>query len=186
LDRAVRFIEQIQYYNQYNIRINDIEKMHIQDRTKNMEDGYYLPEYLQIYNYYGESKGFKINGFHHPDYLHGKFTKLFSNPKKTKDENYKDAIEYLEKLHNGEIEIKKRDSTKATYNGIELPNFLIVVYKDRKKKDEIRGFRINGFPLKKGEKIHRSFTFSDYDTLDEMYKLALEELERLQKLKDES
>ncbi len=180
LDRANKFIEQIQYYNQYNIRIKDIEKMHIQDRTKSMEDGYYLPEYIQIHRYYGEVKGFKINGFPHSEYKDGKLKKIFADPKKTKDENYKDAIEYLEKLHNGEIEIKKRDSTKATYNGKELPQFVTVVFKDKEAKDEIQGFRINGMPLN-GKKVYSSYTFARYNTLDEMYQLVIQEYEELKK-----
>ncbi len=180
LDRAIKFIEQIEYYNQYNIQIKDVEKMHIQDRTKSMEDGYYLPEYLQIHRYYGEVKGFKINGFPHSEYKDGKLKKIFAAPKKTKDENYKDAIEYLEKLHNGEIEIKKRDSTKATYNGKELPQFVTVVFKDRETKDEIQGFRINGMPVN-GKKVYSSYTFGRYDNLDEMYQLVMQEYEELKK-----
>lgn len=186
LDRANKFIDLIEYFNKHNIRIKDVENMFISDRSKFMQDGYYLPEYVQIHKYYGKVKGFKINGYHCDQYSDGKFTKIFANVKKSMDENYKDTIEYLEKLNTGEIQIKKRNSTKATFNGKEVPKYLIVIYNDRETKDEIIGFRINGFPLNGREKkIHCSFTFKDYETLDEMFEEACKELERLHKLKDE-
>lgn len=186
LDNAYKFIDQISYYNQYNIRIQNIEKMHVQDRTKYTQDGYYLPEFINFKKRFGEVIGFCINGFKHKGYSNGKYGKVFSDSKKSLEEKYKDAVEFLDKLQNGEAKLKKRVLTKATYNGKELPKYLIVIYKDRDTKDEIQGFRINGFPLKKGEKkIHCSFTFKDYETLDEMFKEACKELERLHKLKDE-
>jgi hypothetical protein len=187
LDQALRFIEQIEYYDQFDFKIKNPHTIDLNYRHKNQSDGYYLPEYLQIHTSpYGVS-GFKINGFPSSDYKSGKITKTFVDKDKTKNQNYEDAIDYLEGLKNGTIQHKKRlDMEKPSYNGIMLPDYLSPIYAGKKEGGKIRGFTINRFPKADGTRVGKNFVGSKYESLDKAFEEALKEINCLHKEKKDS
>ncbi len=187
LDQAKRFIEQIQYYNEKKIKIDNPHTIDLNYRHKAQSGEYYLPEYLQIYTSpYGVS-GFKINGFRHSDYKHGKITVTFVDKNKTKNENYQNAIAYLEGLKNGTIRHEKKISMeKETYKGNVLPSYVSFNYKTTKKNGIIIGFKINRFPKADGSRISDSFSIAIYGSLDKAFEEVIKEIERLNKEKAEA
>lgn len=180
LDQAFCFIEQIKYYDENKIKLKNPHTIDLNYRHKNRSDKYYLPEYLQLHESpYGIS-GFKINGFPSSDYKNGKVTKTFVDKHKTKDENYEDAIDYLEGLKNGTIQHKKiLDNVKLNYNGYKLPNYVSPIYIGKKEENKIRGFKINRFPKTDGTRVCLSFSISTHGSLDNAFQEVMEEIKRL-------
>lgn len=185
LNQAKRFIKQIQYYNEKKIKIDNPHLIDI-NRDKAQSGEYYLPEYIQIYTSpYGVS-GFKINGFRHPDYKHGKITVTFVDKTKSKDDNYQNAIAYLEGLKNGTIQHEKKISMeKETYKGNVLPSYVSPIYEGKKESGKMCGFCINRFPKSDGSRFRKNFHQSSYGSLDKAFEEVMKEIERLNKEKAE-
>lgn len=187
LDQALRFIEQIEYYDQFDYKITNPHKIDINARGKNQSNGYYLPNYLQIWIQGNKMVGFKINGFPHSEYKSGKITMYFADENKKMNENYHDAINYLEGLKSGTIQHKKRlDMKKPTYKGQTLPSYVSPIYASTKSEGTIVGFYINRFPKADGSRCNKSFVKNETFSLDNTFEAVMQEIERLNKEKKDA
>ncbi len=97
LNDATKYVEELIHYKTNNIDISDFTEIDVSGKNnKNLHEKYYLPKYVNIYNYHGVMKGFMINGYPSDEYKSGKYKKVFSDEKVTLDENYQKCIEHLE------------------------------------------------------------------------------------------
>lgn len=180
LDQALRFIEQIEYYDQFDYNIRNPHTIDINARGKNQSNGYYLPQYLHTTSEKGQMIGFRINGFPDKSYKSGKVEVIFTDKTKTMNQNYENAIDYLERLKNGTVQHKKRlDKVKPTHNGQRLPSYVSPIYEGKKESGKICGFFINRYPKADGTRIHKNFHQSSYGSLDNAFSEIIQEIERL-------
>jgi len=99
LNSAKLYIEQMKYYTDNNIDISKIENFDVLYRSnKSMDEKFYLPTYVNKYTKKGDFLGFMINGYPFSKFKSGKYKKEFADTDLSMEENYKNCIEYLEKL----------------------------------------------------------------------------------------
>ena len=86
-----------------------------------MDEQFYLPMYVNKYTKKGNFIGFVINGYPFSKFVSFKYKKEFADTSLSMEQNYKNCIEYLEKLkieYPIEEEKKKirdiKDKTKST------------------------------------------------------------------------
>jgi group I intron endonuclease len=97
LNDATKYVEELIHYKTNNIDISDFTEIDVSGKNnKNLHEKYYLPKYVNIYNYHGVMKGFMINGYPSDEHKSGKYKKVFSDEKLTLDEKYQKCIKFLE------------------------------------------------------------------------------------------
>lgn len=103
LNDAVKFVQQLKYYNEHKIDVSNFEEIDISGKNnKNLHEKFHLPKYVNIFNIKGEMKGFVINGYPCKLFKCGKYKRAFANKDLSLEENYENCIAHLEefkKLH---------------------------------------------------------------------------------------
>ena len=134
LNSAKNYIQQLEYYKNNKIDISGLENLDVISKSnKSMHENYYLPTYVNKYNYKGDFLGFMINGYPLSTLDNGKYKKVFAEPNVSLDENYNNCIQYLndlkvkcpceeEKKIIKEKKQKNKDENKDNQNN----NFIIV------------------------------------------------------------
>jgi hypothetical protein len=99
LNSANIFINQLKHYRDNKINISNFDELdHSGKSNKNLHEKFHLPKYVNIFKRDDVIKGFVINGFPASDFKSGKYTKTFTNSKKTLEENYDECIKHLEEI----------------------------------------------------------------------------------------